>query len=265
MRRINCAVLLAGMLVVGCAKEQPDIRIQEPFNGQVWKQALAIDAERAKSETQREEAGGWSVTDKLNQGLWESFVRIYYWITNDSPFNAAKELLNPAYPDKRRQAVMYLSKRPWGREKPYTDFYVEMVKSDDEHLVRSIALRALNRARVADQTALYIKALDDKHELVRLEAAKALANMPDPKAMEPLIKHLQNTEENIDVRIACADALRHYKKGQSAQALVSLLRDRSFGLSWQARWTLKLMTGKDYAWDQAAWLQHLTKAEKPFG
>ncbi len=257
-------MLLAATLFVGCAKEKPDIRVQEPFNEQLWKQALAMDAERAKSETQRE-GGGWDVTDRLFGGIWDGMVRIYYWITGDSPFNAAKALLDPAFPDKRRQAIMYLSKRTWGREEPYTKYYAEMVKSDEEHLVRSIALRALNRARCTDQTELYIKALEDKHELVRLEAAKALANMPDPKAMEPLIKRLQNAEEHIDVRIACADALRHYKKTQSAQALVGLLRDRNFGLAWQSRWTLKLMTGKDYAWDQAAWLQHLSKAEKPFG
>ena len=50
-----------------------------------------------------------------------------------------------------------------------------------------------------------------------------------------------------------------------ALALISVLRDREFGVSWQARWSLKLMTGKDYRYDQAAWLTFLGGTEKPFG
>jgi HEAT repeat protein len=99
---------------------------------------------------------------------------------------------------------------------------------------------------------------------VRLEAAKALANVPDERAIAPLIKRLDNAEESVDVRIAAADALRNFRTPLAAQALVRVLRDRDFAVSWQARKGLKLMTGRDYRYDQAAWLTYLSE-EAPFG
>jgi hypothetical protein len=262
MRARICLILLPGLLL-GCASRQ-DWREKEPWTAEMQQRALKLDAERAQSETQRQ-ASGWQVTDKLFAGVTDQIQRVWYWISGNSPFDAAKALLDPRYPDKRRQGIMYLSKRTWGREPPYTDYYAEMVRSDTEPLVRAIALRALNRARATDRTALYIKALDDRHELVRLEAAKALANMPAPEALESLIKRIRDEEEQIDVRIACADALRHYKRSDAAQALIAMLRQREFGLAWQARWTLRLMTGKDFGYEPAAWLRYLTDTDKPFG
>jgi hypothetical protein len=263
MRPINALALLVAMLAGGCANKT-DYREKEPWTSELWNHSVQVDNERATSETQRAQAG-WHLTTKLTTAIWDQIQRVYYWISGNSPFDAAKNLLDPTFPDRRRKAIVYLAKREWGREPPYTTYYVEMSKTDAEPLVRSMALRALNRARADKQTAQYIKSLEDTSERVRLEAAKALANMPDEKAMEPLINHLKAPQEDVDVRIACADALRQYKNLQSAQALIGMLRERNFGIAWQSRWTLKLMTGQDYGYEPAAWLQYLGSKEKPFG
>jgi HEAT repeat protein len=112
--------------------------------------------------------------------------------------------------------------------------------------------------------AVFLSALEERNENVRLEAAKALANVPDASAVGPLIRHMENPEENVDVRIACADALRQYPTSEVAQALVRALRDRNFGISWQARKSLQLMTGHDFRYDTVAWLNYLGGTNKPF-
>ena len=80
-----------------------------------------------------------------------------------------------------------------------------------------------------------------------------------------MIRYLDNADENVDVRVASADALRLYRTSEVAQALVRALRDRDFGVPWQARKSLQLMTGKDFRYDTAAWLTFLSGTNKPFG
>ncbi len=140
-----------------------------------------------------------------------------------------------------------------------------MARTDSDPAVRSMALRALNRARDKRAVPVFLAALDEKNDDIRLEAAKGLANIPDPSAMTPLMRHLDSPDENVDVRVACADALRLYRTSESAQVLVRALRDRNFGVAWQARKSLQLMTGKDYRYDPAAWLAFLSGTNKPFG
>lgn len=143
--------------------------------------------------------------------------------------------------------------------------------------MRAAAVRALNRSRDRDAIPVYIRALEDKSELVRLEAAKALANIPDDRAIAPLMQHLEGRlevrvgdrtemqQENRDVRIACADALRNFRRLDVAQALIRVLQDQDFGVAWQARQSLNLITGRDFRYSQTAWLGYVTGPDKPFG
>jgi HEAT repeat protein len=142
---------------------------------------------------------------------------------------------------------------------------MNMARTDPDPSVRSMAIRALNRARDKRAIPIFLAALDEKNDSVRLEGAKGLANIPDPTAVAPLIRHLDNLDENVDVRVACADALRLYRTSEVAQALVRGLRDRNFGIAWQSRKSLQLMTGKDFRYDTAAWLTYLSGTNKPFG
>ncbi len=123
----------------------------------------------------------------------------------------------------------------------------------------------LNCARDKSATPVFIQALHDSNPLVRLEAAKALANIPDAAAMEPLKTLVADPTEDRDVRIAAAHALRFYRNLDVARALVSVLNGREFGVAWQARHSLVTLTGKDLHYDESAWLKYLTSPSSPMG
>jgi hypothetical protein len=268
IRRGVAIVVGVGALgaLTGCFGKKTDIEEQEPFTPRIYVEQTRLSAERLKSEDERNPKGGvMGPVDKTADAVWDQIVRIYYWISGDKPFDQAKNLVDPAFPDKRRQAIMFFSKHEYGRRDPYRKYYTEMARTDDHHVVRAMAIRAMNRARVREETAVYVLGLEHAHPMVRLEAAKALANMPDPAAVAGLIKHLEDADETNDVRVAAADALRLYKTSEAAQALVRVLRDREFGVAWQARQSLRLMTGKDFRFDPGGWLAYLTGTEKPFG
>lgn len=167
--------------------------------------------------------------------------------------------------DRRRQGISRLVEFDFARRPPYTTRYRQIARNDEDYLVRAQAIRALNRSRDTGAAELYIDALTDPSELVRLEAAKALKNMPTPDAVGPLLAVIDRPEETRDVRIAAAEALRHYPRIEVARSLVDKLDERDFGVAWQARRSLRTITSHDYGYDEAAWLAFLTGPEAPFG
>ncbi len=193
------AILPLVSLSTGCITF-PDKQEKEPFTQQIWKERQADDVQRLKSEDQRAKEETMHFLDKAGDFVVNTVTDLYNLIVGDTAFTAAKDMLDPSYPDRRRRAVVYLSKRPYGRAEPYTKYYSEMARNDDEPLVRAMAIRALNRSRVKDVTTIYMTALDDKHELVRLEGAKSLGNIPEPLSVPALIKHMNDPEEQVDVR-----------------------------------------------------------------
>lgn len=172
----------------------------------------------------------------------------------------ARRVYDQDFPDERRVGINRLVARDFGKRPPYTDQYKNLVRYDDSPLVRATAVRALNRSRDESATDLFISALSDTDPLVRLEAAKALGNVPSEAAAPRLLEVVRNPRENIDVRIAAVDALRHYRSIDVARTLAGLLQDRQFSLAWQARRSLVAMTGTDLHYDEGAWLEYLGSA-----
>jgi hypothetical protein len=182
-----------------------------------------------------------------------------------TPALYARQMENPNSPDLRWKGMNKLLENDFAKKPPYTTRYRQIAQSDPDPLVRAMALRALNRSRDAGATDLYIKALADKSELVRLEGAKALNNLPDPASIPALLALVNKAEESRDIRIAAAEALKHYKQLDVARALVARLNERDFGVAWQARRSLRRMTQNDLGYNEGAWLQYITGPEKPFG
>lgn len=199
----------------------------------------------------------------LGQG-WHFLKELYNYYTGNTPALAARNMLNPRDADRRREGVFYLAKRSFGRKEPYTKRYAQMAETDDDFTVRAAAVRALNWSRESQYASIYTGLLADKSAWVRLEACKALANMPDNAAITPLIRRMEDPEEDRDVRIAAADAMRNFPTGQAGQALVRVLADKDFGVAWQSRKSLRLLTGRDFGYNQSAWLEHLARSDKPF-
>jgi hypothetical protein len=188
-----------------------------------------------------------------------------YAFGGDRPNRAARLMEDPASADNRRRGINDLVRWDFALNGPYVKRYRQIATGDPDPLVRATAIRALNRARDAQARPIFIDALRDASADVRIEAAKALANLPDPNAAAPLARVVSNGEEDRDVRIAAASALRHYKSLEVARALIPRLGEHDFGLAWESRHSLRWITGKDLRYDEAAWLAYVAGPDKPFG
>jgi hypothetical protein len=185
--------------------------------------------------------------------------------TGKTPLAAVRQMEDTSNADERRIGIYRLSNREFGRREPYTKRFRQIAEFDPDYTVRVAAIRALNRSRDQEATPVFIKALNDPNPWVRMEAAKALANIPDEKAIEPLKKLVTDSNQAKDVRLHAADALRHYHTLDVARVLVDRLDERDFSVAWMSLRSLKTMTGADYHYDEAAWLGYITGPTKPFG
>jgi hypothetical protein len=198
---------------------------------------------------------------------------------NNTPGKYARMMEDDQSADQRRAGILRLvADYDFARKDPYTRRYWQIAQGDRNDLVRVAAIRALDRSRKSTVTPIAINALDDPNPLLRLEAAKALANVPDEKAVPALMKHMnpiidirgeggrpEAVQESRDVRVACADALRNFPTRDVTTALVDVLGDKDFEVSWQARKSLVLLTGHDFKYDQNAWRDYFVKSGNPFG
>jgi HEAT repeat protein len=195
---------------------------------------------------------------------------------NLTPAQALVLMDDPASADARRAGMAYLVTHVDAcRVPPYSTHYQHLAKTDPDYIVRAMAIRALNICRDPSATPIFIAGLGDDNEPVRLESAKALANVPDPAAAEPLIRVAQGQRravvngnpmvvaEDRDVRIAAADALRRCPTLDVERTLVGFLDDPEFAVAWQSRQSLIALTGQDLGYDEVAWLRLLVKSGGP--
>lgn len=186
-------------------------------------------------------------------------------LTGKTPLRAVTMIQNPHSADQRRKGIYRLVKREFAQRPRYTRRYQQIAQSDPDATVRAAAIRALNASREKSAVPIFIAALSDESDMVRLQAAKALSNIPDPAAAEPLSRVLGNQAETRDVRIAASEALRHYRNPDVARVLVGTVGGRDFSIAWQSRWSLKILTGNDYGYDERKWLEYIAGPNKPLG
>jgi hypothetical protein len=185
-------------------------------------------------------------------------VHFFDYITHDSASYAARKMADTRSPDNQREGMLRLTDFPFARQGIYIKGYAILARNGGDFTLRAAGIRALNRCRAKGYTVLFLESLSDDQPLVRLEAADALANIPDPEAIPLLLIHMgADAEPSSDVRIECAEALRNFHTTEVMRALVNELDDTEFGVAWQARQSLELLTGQDFRYDAKAWLNYL--------
>jgi hypothetical protein len=262
MRVTTTLIVLISLACTGCWKpkpRKPDYLLTEEMKKQQRKER------HEDFESTMIAAGVAGGAVAVGTIFSDPFRSLASKIRGDTPKRAALKMLNTQSADDRREGINYLSDRDWGRQEPYTERYRQMAKSDPDFSVRATAIRALNRSRDREAMPIFIAGLTDASEMVRLESAKALANMPDANAADALVRLVNNPDENRDVRLAATEALKFYKTIEVARTLIHQLNERDFGIAWQARRSLQRITGADHRYDEAAWLAYITGPDKPLG
>lgn len=269
----SIVLLLLAPLVIGCQHGSPPAAESTSANmadsrddEQVYNRSNLNDDDEAppKNFVVRTFDQTSSSVGNFFWGIGHRISRTYYWFKGDRPGSAAREMEDSDSADHRREGINQLMTYDFASGPKYTRRYRQIAGSDPDATVRATAVRAANRARDPKAPPIFVRALTDKSEMVRLEGAKGLVHQPDPAATAPLLALLADREENRDIRIAAADALKHYRTPPVARALIASLNDRDFSIAWQARRSLRYLTARDYGYNDGAWLAYFTGPEKPF-
>ena len=97
-------------------------------------------------------------------------------------------------------------------------------------LLGSLCISSICYSQV-DKVPGYIDELKDKGENIfrRGDAAKALGEIHDIRAVDPLIDVLKNKQDNINVRNAAARALGEIHDARAVKSLIDALNDNLVG------------------------------------
>jgi len=256
---------IMGAALAGCGSSIPDSTAPGPVDRGLYTDALLDNQQRLAGEDVRVVPLYKTPFEAFGVGfdilIGRPIVHFFDYITHDSAAYAARKMADAKSPDNQREGMLRLTDFTFARHGIYIQGYAILARSGNDFTLRAAGIRALNRCRAKGYTTFFLESLSDDQPLVRLEAADALANIPDPDAIPLLLIHMgADAEPNMDVRIACAEALRNFHTTEVMRALVNELDDTEFGVAWQARQSLELLTGQDFLYDQKAWLNYLVVA-----
>ena len=102
-----------------------------------------------------------------------------------------------------------------------------------------------------DEVEQLIKDLQNESWQIRWDAAAALGETKDPRAVEPLSVALK--DENSYVRMTAARSLGMIDDPRVIPPLIEALKEESHGVQKNAALSLKMRTGQDFGKDAEAW------------
>jgi hypothetical protein len=256
-----CLLFVTGSLS-GCGDSTPDSTGPGPIDSGLHHDAVLANQQRLAGEDVRVVPLYKTPLEAVGVGfnvlIGQPIVNFFDYITHDNLAYATRNMENSSSPDKQREGLLRMTDFKRARQGIYLNGYAIFAREGQDFTIRAAGIRALNRCRAQGHTLFFLQCLGDEEPLIQLEAADALSNIPDPRAIPTLISQMQDQAVDVDVRIACADALRCYHSPQVTDALAHILDDSEFGLVWQARQSLELLTGQDFRYDAKAWLNYLS-------
>ncbi len=167
-----------------------------------------------------------------------------------------EKLLSPDA-DIRREGVNMLTKGDMAKLKNTGQILSLLAQGDPDGQVRVAALTALARTGGDAYLELVLQsAVKDSDIFVRRECVKILRDRGDEESMDMLLD-LLNEDNMSEVRVDAAVALADFRDRRAVRGLINALADNDFGVTYRARQSLQQLTGRNFGEDQHLWLQWL--------
>lgn len=133
----------------------------------------------------------------------------------------------------------------WGSIKASSEQFEELDNS------AANALSKIGEPAVSPLVGAFERALEERNGNVERLAEKALKEMRDPRAVEPLIAALKN--ENWHIRHVAAESLEELNNQHAIESLIDALADENSLVRSSAKSALVSMTGEDIDDDRMKW------------
>ena len=181
-----------------------------------------------------------------------------------SPTEAAQMMLDPHDPDRRREGTNWIGNSPFGGAEPYLRAYRDYVEHEEHELVLVEAIRALARHGSPEDAPRIARHLSHPNAQVRWQAARGLQRLHNPIVANDLLDRLRDEAEEPDVRIAAAVALGQYPQDRVFQGLVLALNTRQLAINSAARESLTTLTNQDLGFETRDWINWYKQQTDPF-
>lgn len=203
------------------------------------------------------------------QSIFEAFD------TTRSPPELAAMAIDPYDANNRYIGTLGLANMPFAGEPLYIRLFVDNIQ-DPDPAVRGAAARGLANHGQPEHVPLLVTALSDENRGVRLEAARGLQRLHNPVAVdalrtamrEPVLSRDGRTaspgERDASIRAEAATALGQYPMNRVLQALIAGLDDSDLAVNRSSLASLRTLTGQDFGYSRAAWLEWLAETRDPF-
>ncbi len=164
--------------------------------------------------------------------------------------------------DNRRTGINYMAPNTKPDDVGTLKLFALILANDRDPFVRAAAATALGMVGNADFAGPVIEALTDRSEVVRWDAARALANLVVDDAVEPLIERAV-ADKSANVRIAATQSLASYRKARAVRSLLQLMDARDLAVRIEAHKSLVEIYRMDLGSESKHWADIATRDIPP--
>lgn len=136
---------------------------------------------------------------------------------------------------------------------------------DPDPGVRAASIRAIANHGSLEDVKYLVQGLKDIDKGVRVEAARGMQRVHSADAVQPLLEVLDAEKEpEDDVRLEAALALGQYAENRVLDGLIIAIADPNLAVNRNTLFSLRVLTGQDFGYDQKAWMLWTKNEAKPF-